>query len=82
MLIDTEHWYQAGAFCHEYWECEDPNHTMFIKYNRVQLENWDRPELDLNRCMGDWARFGWKVDGEVFSETVCVDQGQEDEGKI
>ena len=81
-MIETEHWYKPGSFCHEYWECEDPNHTMFIKFNRVQIENWNPSWSDLQRCAYDWARFGWEVDGEVFSETVCVDQSLDDQGKI
>ena len=86
-MIDTEHWYQSGAFCHEYWECEDPNHTMFIKYNRVQLDNWiprnqfNPTASDVHQCDYDWARFGWEVDGEVFSETICIDQSLENQGK-
>ena len=80
-MVDTEHSYSAGAFCHEYWECEDPNHTMFIKYIRVQLDNWTPTGADTHRCLYDWARFGWEIDGEVFSETICIDQGEDDQGK-
>ena len=86
-MVDTEHSYSAGAFCHEYWECEDPNHTMFIKYNRVQLDNWiprnqfNPTASDVHQCDYDWARFGWEVDGEVFSETICIDQSLENQGK-
>ena len=81
-MIETEHWYRSGSFCHEYWECEDPNHTMFIKYNRVQIESWSGSYTNgLNRCVYDWARFGWEVDGETHHETVCIDQGEEDQGE-
>ena len=83
ILIETEHWYQPGSFCHEYWECKDPTHTMFIRYNRVQIENSINPKRpDLIRCYGDWARFAWEVDGEVFSERTCIDQSKEDQGNI
>ena len=81
-MVDTEHWYSYGAFCHEYWECENPNHTMFIKYIRVQLDGYRTPVIgDMPRCTWDWARFGWEVDGEVFSETICIDQDSQDQGK-
>ena len=54
---------------------------MFIKYNRVQLDNWILQDADVHQCDYDWARFGWEVDGEVFSETICIDQSLENQGK-
>jgi len=80
-MVDTEHWYSYGAFCHEYWECENPNHTIFIKYHRAQLDNWTPVSGDKPRCLYDWARFGWEVDGEVFSETICINQDSQDQGR-
>ena len=82
IMIETDHWYKPGSFCHEYWECEDPNHTMFIKYIRVQIENYKIFNTDVIQCNYDWARFGWEVDDEVISETMCIDQSEDDQGKI
>ena len=53
VLISTTHRYSNFDYCHEYWECDNPNHNMFFKWNRVQIE-WDMPD-----CAFDWARFAW-----------------------
>ena len=68
ILINTMHQYQYNDFCHEYWECENPNHKMFFKWNRVQIEEkWD--------CGYDWARFAWgtKNDEQEFLCTATND---------
>ena len=52
ILISTGHLYNNFDYCHEYWECDNPNHNMFYKWNRVQIESQ-------YNCRSDWARFAW-----------------------
>ena len=65
ILINTMHEYQIFDYCHEYWECDDPNHQIFFKWNKVQIEQ-DR------NCTGDWARFAWGTEVEQ-QEVLCTD---------
>ena len=52
ILINTQHDYENYAYCHEYWECDDPNHVIFYKYNRIDIQyDYD--------CDKDWSRFAW-----------------------
>ena len=65
VLISTMHQYQNLDYCHEYWECEDPAHNMFFKWNRVQIE-------ETSECRYDWARFAWGT-GDNEQEFSCSD---------
>ena len=61
ILINTMHQYANFDYCHEYWECENPDHNMFYKWNRVQIED-DYPDY----CEFDWARFAWGTQQEYI----------------
>ena len=47
ILINTMHRSFAFDYCHEFWECDNPDHIMFFKWNKVDL------------AYGTWARFAW-----------------------
>lgn len=62
IVISTMHGYEANHNCHKYWECDDPDHKMFFKWNRVQM----RQSKD---CKNGWARVAWGTkehDQEIF----------------
>ena len=65
ILINTMHPYEGKAYCHEYWECKDPNHKMFFKWNRVQIQ-------DADDCWYDWARFAWGIE-DTDQEFLCTE---------
>ena len=65
ILISTLHQYYSQDYCHEYWECENPNHNMFFKWNRVQLE-------ETGSCAYDWARFAWGM-ADDQQEFICTE---------
>ena len=67
ILISTYHTYFNNDYCHEYWECENPNHNMFFKWNRVQIEEDRR-----GNCEFDWARFAWGK-GDDQQEVICTE---------
>ena len=52
IVISTMHNYKRHNYCHKYWKCDDPNHKMFFKWNRVQMRQ-------SNNCTNDWARIAW-----------------------
>ena len=64
VLISTLHQYQNLDYCHEYWECENPDHNMFFKWNRVQIE-------ETSSCNYDWARFAWGTEPDE-QEFLCT----------
>ena len=63
IIISTKHQYDNFDYCHEYWECENPNHNMFYKWNRVQIES-------RYNCGYDWARFAWGT-ADDEQEVTC-----------
>ena len=64
ILINTMHQYKDFDYCHEYWECKNPDHKMFFKWNRVQIE-------ESSECLYDWARLAWgTADNE--QEYLCT----------
>ena len=65
VLISTLHQYQNLDYCHEYWECENPDHNMFFKWNRVNIE-------ETSECHYDWARFAWGTEVNE-QEFLCSD---------
>ena len=68
ILINTLHQYQNSDYCHEYWECENPDHNMFFKWNRIEIE-------DHSDCRYDWARFAWGT-GVDEQEQLCDENNQ------
>ena len=50
-------------YCHEFWECDNPDHIMFFKWNEVQFGSY-------NRCKEAWARFAWGTE-ENDQEVKC-----------
>ena len=63
VLISTKHGYANLDYCHEYWECDNSDHQMFFKWNRVNIE-------ENFTCKWDWARFAWgTADGK--QELLC-----------
>ena len=63
VLISTLHQYQDSDYCHEYWECENSDHNMLYKWNRVEIE-------DHSDCAYDWARFAWGTGVDKY-EKLC-----------
>ena len=63
ILISTQHQYYNQDYCHEYWECENPDHNMFYKWNRVGIESH-------SNCAYDWARLAWGT-GDGEQEYLC-----------
>ena len=61
ILIKTMHPYDGKAYCHEYWECDNPNHNIFFKWNRVEIEG---------ACV-DWARFAWGIEDDQQEVAGC-----------
>ena len=74
VLISTAHRYSNYDRCHEYWECDNQNHNMFFKWNRVEIED-DYPD----ECAFDWARFAWgtKDDQQEQGSTDPLVHGQD-----
>ena len=68
ILINTMHQYYNRDYCHEYWECENPSHRMFFKWNRVQLEQ-------TSGCRYDWARFALGM-ADHQQEFICDENFQ------
>ena len=58
VLISTRHNYRAFDYCHQYWECDNPDHKMFFKWNDVSL-SWYSDCSGSDCCREDWARFAW-----------------------
>ena len=61
IIISTMHQYQSNQNCHQYWQCEDPAHNMYFKWNRVAIER---------NCDSDWTRFAWG-NGDNKQDLVC-----------
>ena len=68
ILISTMHQYKRDNNCHKYWECDDPNHKMFFKWNRVRMRQ-------SNNCKNDWARLAWGT-GDNEQEIFCINNNE------
>ena len=68
IVISTMHNYQRDNNCHKYWKCDDPNHKMFFKWNRVQMRA-------SKNCKNDWARVAWGNE-ENDQEISCTNNNE------
>ena len=71
VLINTMHRYLNNDNCHQYWECENPKHNMFFKWNRADIEG----------CPFDWTRFAWGTEKDE-KEVICSSEGLERDQKF
>lgn len=67
IIISTQHNYENRDYCHEVFECEEPNHQIYFKYNTMYIE-------DHRDCLFDWSRFAWeKSNGGIGKEHLCIE---------